>query len=226
MADAFISIGGQSFVDGLVRILGPGLQALRAPMPVALPGLSNGILSIRSIQSVFPSAQAGTVELDLELDLTAEVLLVASVAAETVNLTFGTGSFTIPATPSAATLADPGRSAGFALNPITSVGNGTITGGPANITGTIPSEPLSLTGTIAGAPATLTGTIPAATVNLTETIPNAPVTLNLALTGLTGLLTLPPINLPIDLQRIVGTIQLPPGVGNLALPFPPLCPWP
>jgi hypothetical protein len=221
--DAVISIGGQSFVDGLVRILGPGIQALRSPMPIALPGLGNGLATIRSIRSKFPGG-GGTIAFELEIDLTAEVLLVASVAAETINLTPGTGSFTIPATPSVATLVEQARSAALSLDPITSAVNGTVTGAPAAITGTIPSEPLSLTGPVAGAPVTLTGTIPAAALNLTETIPDAPVTLNLSLNGVTGSVNLPSALLPIDLNQIVGTIQLPGGTGNLALPLPAVVP--
>jgi hypothetical protein len=84
--DAVISIGGQSFVDGLLRILGPALQPLREPLAVPVPGLTNGVLHIRSIQSVLPSAQNGTIELDLEIDLRAELLLVATVNARALNL--------------------------------------------------------------------------------------------------------------------------------------------
>src|SRR5207248_9632955 len=141
-----------SFVDGLVRILGPGLQALRAPMPVALPGLSNAVLSIRSIKSVIPSAQSGTIELDLEIDLTAEVLLVASVAADTVNLTLGNGTVTLPA--SSGSLAEPLRSGALATNP----GTGTETGTIAGVATTLNLALNSLSGSV---------TLPAATAPLT-----------------------------------------------------------
>ena len=79
--DAVISIGGQSFVDGLVRILGPELQALRQPIPIALPELENALLTIRSIRSRLPGLPSGSgnITFDLEIDLTAEVPLVANV---------------------------------------------------------------------------------------------------------------------------------------------------
>src|SRR5437016_10888627 len=91
--DAVISIGGQSFVDGLLRILNPALQPVRDPLPVPIPGLTNGVLRIRSIQTVLPSAQNGTIELAVEIDLSAELLLVATVNAGVLDLnllpTFG-----------------------------------------------------------------------------------------------------------------------------------------
>ncbi len=73
--DAVISIGGQSFLDGLMRLLGPALQPLRAPMPVALPGVANGVLSMRDIRPVLPGRTPGLIELQVELDLAGEVLL-------------------------------------------------------------------------------------------------------------------------------------------------------
>jgi hypothetical protein len=126
--DAVISIGGQSFVDGLVRILGPALQPLRAPMPLALPGLSNSFLSVRNIKPVFPSAQAGTIELDLQIDLTAEVLLVASVAAGTVNITLGNGTVTWPGT--SGTVTEQMRAGTLVINQNSNAGTetGTIAG--------------------------------------------------------------------------------------------------
>ena len=126
--DAVISIGGQSFVDGLVRILGPALQPLRAPMPLALPGLSNSFLSVRNIQPVFPSAQAGTIELDLQIDLTAEVLLVASVRAGTVNITLGNGTVTWPGTSGTVTEQERAGTLAINQNPNAGTETGTIAG--------------------------------------------------------------------------------------------------
>jgi hypothetical protein len=121
--DSIISIGGQSFVDGLVRILGPALQPLRAPMPIALPGLSNSFLSVRNIQPLFPSTQLGTIELDLEMDLTAEVLLVASVAAGTVNIALGNGTVTWPGT--TGTVTEQARSGTLSVNQTPNAGSAT-----------------------------------------------------------------------------------------------------
>ena len=180
--DSVISIGGQSFVDGFVRILGPALQPLRSPMPVALPGLSNSFLSVRNMQPMFPSSQAGTIELDLEIDLTAEVLLVASVAAGTVTLALGNGTVTWPG------------------------GTGTVTEQARSGTLAITQNPNAgtATGTIAG-------------VNTT---------LGLALNNLAGTVNLPaPANpAPLSINQIVGSIQFPPGTGNLSLPLPAVVP--
>ncbi|HJU75213.1 MAG TPA: hypothetical protein VJ717_15835 [Gemmatimonadaceae bacterium] len=84
--DAVISIGGQSFIDGVMRLLGPALQALRTPMPIAVPGLTNSLLTIKNIRPVLPGANRGQIELNVEVEITGEVLLVASVAAGTLNL--------------------------------------------------------------------------------------------------------------------------------------------
>src|SRR6185295_14011291 len=120
--DAVISIGGQSFLDGLIRILGPALTPLRTPMPITLPGIANGTLSIRGVQPVLPGGTPGMIELDVEIDLKGEVLLVASVAAGVLNLNLGTG--TINLQPSTGNVTEPVRTG----NLTTDKGNGTVAG--------------------------------------------------------------------------------------------------
>src|SRR5438105_13698142 len=115
--DAVISIGAQSFLDGLIRIFGPALQPLRAPMPVALPGVANSVLGIRNIQPVLLSVGSGQIRLDVELDLKGEVLLVANIAAGVVNFTFGTGNLNL--NPSTGTVAQPARSGTLSTTPVT-----------------------------------------------------------------------------------------------------------
>lgn len=94
--DAVISIGGQSFLDGVIRLLGPALQALRAPMPVAFPGLTNGLLTIRNIVPVLPGGTPSQIELRVDFEISGEALLVASVAAGTVNLNLGNANINFP----------------------------------------------------------------------------------------------------------------------------------
>lgn len=120
--DAVISIGGQSFLDGILRILGPAMEPLNAPIPVALPGVSNGLLAIRTMRSVRPSGQQGRLELELELDLKGEVLFVASVASPALALS---GDIALNATPGAATIREPQRDA--TLQNVT--GNGSLANG-------------------------------------------------------------------------------------------------
>jgi len=99
--DAVISIGGQSFIDGIVRLLGPALQPLRTPMPVALPGLTNSTLSIRRFEPVLPGSRPGEIELEVEFELAGEVLLLASAPLDQVtgeiNLGAATGTVSQPA---------------------------------------------------------------------------------------------------------------------------------
>ena len=172
--DSVISIGGQSFLDGLIRILGPALQPLRAPMPVALPGVSNAVLSIRNIQPVLLSDGSGQIQLNVELDLKGEVLLVASVAAGLVNFTLGNG--TIDLNPSTGTIAEPARNGTLVTNP----GTGTETGNVAGVPTTLILTLNGLTGSVqlpaATAPLNLgaiTGTIqfPAGVGNLALPLP-------------------------------------------------------
>lgn len=158
--DAVISIGGQSLIDGLLRILGPALEPLRAPLPIALPGVTNGFLTIRTIRAARPSSQPSTMELELALDLRGDVLFVANVANNVLSFS---GALTLGATQNAGTIRDPQRTA--------------------------------------------------------------------ALQGLTGsptaTLQMPATNMPLDLNQMQGTIQVPPAGTTLpSIPFPAVVPVP
>ena len=139
--DAVISIGGQSFIDGIVRLLGPALQPLRTPMPIALPGLTNGTLSIRRFEPVLPGSRPGEIELEVEFELAGEVLLLASAAVGNVTLTPGTGDINLGA--ATGTVAQPVRNGTLATSP----GSGTV--GPATA---LTLDALSGTVQLAGAP--------------------------------------------------------------------------
>lgn len=145
--DSVISIGSQSLLDGLVRLLGPALQPLRSPLPVAVPGLANAFVRIRSIEPVVVPSRAGHVELRVQLELGGEALLVASVAAGTVNLALGSG--TVALDPSTGhRVEQPARDGTVALPALTGtvggVGGGTVSIGPASAPVTLPEAPAAL----------------------------------------------------------------------------------
>jgi hypothetical protein len=82
--DSVISIGGQSFVDGVWRLLGPALEGLTNPLPVAIPGLTNARMRVTQMVPQFPGTlpPGGALQLRATAELTAEALVQA--AAPTV----------------------------------------------------------------------------------------------------------------------------------------------
>lgn len=106
--DTVISIGGQSLVDGVWRLLGPALEGLSNPLPLALPGFSNAAMRIKRIIPVFPGRLRPTGALDVEVavELTAEALLNVNVSAGNFTISLGpqdlhltnlTGTIDLPA---------------------------------------------------------------------------------------------------------------------------------
>jgi hypothetical protein len=92
--DTVISIGGQSLVDGVWRLLGPALEGLSNPLPLALPGFSNAAMRITRIIPVFPGAPPASGALDVlaTVELNAEALLNVNVAAGNINISLGSQS--------------------------------------------------------------------------------------------------------------------------------------
>lgn len=86
--DSVVCIGWQSLLDGLWRTFGPTLRALRAPLPVAIPGFSDAIVRIRDLRldPAPPKPGRPWFRLALKVDLSANVLLVTNVAAEPLPL--------------------------------------------------------------------------------------------------------------------------------------------
>ena len=89
--DAVISIGGQSLVDGIWRLLGPALEGLTNPLPLALPGFSNATMRITRIIPVFPGTPppAGALNVLATVELSAEALLNVNVSGGDVTITLG-----------------------------------------------------------------------------------------------------------------------------------------
>lgn len=186
--DAVISIGSQSFLDGLLRILGPALDSIRGPIPIAIPGLTNSLLHIRDIVPILPGSSRGQIELRVQIELSGEVLLVASVAAGTVSLGFGTGDIHLD--PATGTVDQPVRNGTLNINAVTGdVGPTPLDLDPATGTLSLPAiaaAPLNI-GAIVG-----TLTLPAAAGDLALPLPAV-------------------VAVPIDLtrgSRITATVQL------------------
>src|SRR5947199_2575248 len=106
--DTVISIGGQSLVDGVWRLLGPALEGLSNPLPLALPGFTNAAMRITRIIPVFPGMPPATGALDVlaTVELTADALLNVNLAAGNFSITLGpqqlhvtnlTGTIGVPA---------------------------------------------------------------------------------------------------------------------------------
>ena len=88
--DAVITIGGQSFVDGVWRLLAPALERLTNPLPLTLPGFTNSQVRITNIVPVFPGTAGGTgLQIALTMEVTAEALL--QVVTETGGATIALG---------------------------------------------------------------------------------------------------------------------------------------
>ncbi len=88
--DAVITIGGQSFVDGVWRLLAPALERLTNPLPLTLPGFTNSQVRVTNIVPVFPGTVGGTgLQIVLTMEVTAEALL--QVVTETGGATIALG---------------------------------------------------------------------------------------------------------------------------------------
>jgi hypothetical protein len=89
--DTVISIGGQSLVDGVWRLLGPALAGLSNPLPLTIPGFTNAEMRISRIIPVFPGTPptSGALDVLATVELTAEALLNVSVSAGDITITLG-----------------------------------------------------------------------------------------------------------------------------------------
>jgi hypothetical protein len=104
--DTVVSIGGQSLVDGIWRLLGPALAGLTNPLPIALPGFANAQVRVTQLIPVFPTEprDTGALILNAGVLITGEALLVVTAtAAEGIDVAPGkielsdlAGSIAIP----------------------------------------------------------------------------------------------------------------------------------
>jgi hypothetical protein len=94
--DSVCSIGGQSFVDGVWRLLGPALQGLTNPLPVAIPGFANARMRVTQLVPVFPGSQSsGGLTIRANVEMTAEALLHVLVESGSAAITIGTQSVSL-----------------------------------------------------------------------------------------------------------------------------------
>lgn len=85
--DSVISIGGQSFVDGVWRIFGPALEGLTNPLPIALPGFTNAQLRITELVPLIPgSPPANGLSVLALVEVVAEALLHVTTQSDTVTI--------------------------------------------------------------------------------------------------------------------------------------------
>jgi hypothetical protein len=145
--DTVISIGGQSFVDGIWRLLGPALEGLTNPLPLTVPGFTNASMRVTQLVPVFPGtalATGGALNVRATIELTAEALLQVTASAGEVAISLG---------PQALRLTDLAGTIGLPAQ------EGSLT--DIRIPGSLPTGPVSL------GPGTGTLRLPAATAALT-----------------------------------------------------------
>lgn len=175
--DTVVSIGGQSFVDGLWRILGPALQGLTNPLPVAIPGLSNAKMRITNLIPDFPGnpPPSGALRLRARVELIAEAVLYVLASTEKIDIALGPQAFDI--TSLTGNVDTPAQNA--------TISNLLLSGGAINLgpgTGSIQIPPVS---------APLSGVTGTGSLNLPDNLPIAgipipavvPVALDLTPTG-------------------------------------------
>jgi hypothetical protein len=195
--DTVVSIGGQSLVDGVWHLLGPAIEELSNPLPLALPGFSDAEMRITHIVPVIPGTVSGALEVLALVEVTAEALLKVNLDAG--NVTVSLGPQTLHLTNLAGTMGLPARTGTLSNIAISGVfppptglvnlgpGTGTldVTAGPGNFTNGDFTGALEFPNDLTVPTIPLPAVVPVA-VNLT---PNAPLPaaaiLKLTATGIT-----------------------------------------
>jgi hypothetical protein len=151
--DCVVSIGGQSFVDGIWRLLGPALEGLTNPLPLALPGFTNATMRVTQIVPVFPSPPPNNFGLNIlaRIEVTAEALLHITNAAEGFRIALGAQDMSIAGLTGAIDLPEQNGALSNIL-----VGGGGLNLGPG--TGAVRLPPV--TGSLSGGSATGTLALP------------------------------------------------------------------
>ena len=147
--DTVVSIGGQSFVDGLWRLLGPALEGLTNPLPLALPGFTNATMRITQIVPVFPGSPppAGALNLLATVELAAEALLNVNASAGDFTVTLGTQDLSLTNLTGTINLPEQrGNLTNIRLSGTLPAPSGTLSLGPGTGDLTLPSAAARLTG--------------------------------------------------------------------------------
>lgn len=98
--DTVVSIGGQSLLDGVWRMLQPALQSLNSALPVSLPGMTNSWVRIRNITPSWSTSPPAGLRLTVFVEVLGDILVTGSVKGDTLNLALPKGNFTFPNSPS------------------------------------------------------------------------------------------------------------------------------
>ncbi|HEY5885075.1 MAG TPA: hypothetical protein VIT88_10335 [Pyrinomonadaceae bacterium] len=93
--DTVVSIGGQSLLDGVWRMLQPALQSLNTARPVSLPGMNNSWVRIRNITPSLSTSPPG-LRLTIYVEVLGDILVTGSVKGDTLNLALPKGNFSFP----------------------------------------------------------------------------------------------------------------------------------
>lgn len=141
--DSVVTIGGQSFVDGIWRILGPALQGITNPLPISIPGFTNAQLRITQLVPVFPGTPpaSGGMNVLATVELVAEALLHVTTTTDSVNIGLGDQDLTLTSLTGSIDIPDQTGT----LSDIVFTG-----GGPNIGTGTGTVELPAVTGTLSG----------------------------------------------------------------------------
>jgi hypothetical protein len=86
--DSVVSIGGQSFIDGLWRIFGPALEGLTNPLPLAIPGFANAQMRITQLEPVIPGnpPPSGALQILATVEVVAEALLRVTTTTDSLKI--------------------------------------------------------------------------------------------------------------------------------------------
>jgi hypothetical protein len=106
--DSVISLGGQSFVDGLWRVFGPALEGLTNPLPLAIPGFANAQLRITELIPDIPGPPqpGGGLNVTTMVEVMAEALLHVVTQSGAVTIV-GPPNLQFPAVPSPSVIPVP-----------------------------------------------------------------------------------------------------------------------
>lgn len=95
--DCVVSIGGQSFADGVWRLLEPALEGLTNPLPIVIPGFANAQMRVTRLVPIIPGTppSSGGLAVRASVELTAEALLHVLVESGTATIALGPQSLTL-----------------------------------------------------------------------------------------------------------------------------------
>jgi hypothetical protein len=95
--DSVVSIGGRSLADGILRLFSPGLRAVPTQLPIAIRGLTDGSILVRSVTPL-PLDREG-LPVKVKFDAIGHVTLSGIGSLREVSLPLGAMSFDLPIAP-------------------------------------------------------------------------------------------------------------------------------